>query len=53
MHSFSAIVKLLLKWDNNSLEEIEKIQKQLKEEKEKRLKEAMEDPKIFEKYYKK
>jgi hypothetical protein len=44
---------MLLKWDQFSMSELEKMQKEMQEDKKRRTKEAMEDPKLFEKYYKK
>lgn len=53
LYEFTRLTKLLLKFDNFSLTELEKAQKAMQEDKEKRLKEALEDPKLFEKFYKK
>jgi hypothetical protein len=53
LYEFSRVTKFLLKWDEFSLTEIEKLQNKMQEDREKMIKEAMEDPKMFEKYYKK
>ena len=53
LHQFSKLTRLLLKWDKFSLTEIEKMQRDMEEDRKRRTKEAMEDPNLFAKYYKK
>ena len=53
LYDFSRLTRMLLKWDQFSMSELEKMQKEMQEDKKRRTKEAMEDPKLFEKYYKK
>ena len=53
LYEFSRLTRFLLKWDKMSLSETEKIQKNLEENAKKRKQEALDDPRLFEKYYNK
>lgn len=53
LHDFSRLNKMLMKWDSVSLSEYEKLEKSMLNDREQRKKAALEDPKMFEKYYKK
>ena len=53
LNDYSRLTKLLLKWDDFSFSEIDKIQREMQKDKEKRAKEALNEPKLFEKYYQK
>jgi hypothetical protein len=53
LHEFSRLNKMLMKWDSISMSEFEKLEKSMLNDREQRKKAALEDPKMFEKYYKK
>lgn len=53
LYDFSRLNKLLIKWDGFSASAIESIEREKAKQKQIRIKEALEDPKIFEKFYNK
>lgn len=53
IHDFSKLTKTLIKWDQMTMTEAEKMQLELQEERKKQLKEALQDQTLFEKFYKK
>ncbi|OMJ80535.1 hypothetical protein SteCoe_19176 [Stentor coeruleus] len=53
LHDFSRLNKMLMKWDSISMSEFEKLEKSMLNDREQRKKTTLEEPKLFEKYYKK
>lgn len=53
VYEFSKTSKTLLRWDRLAMTELEKMQQDLKEQRKQQLKEGLEDPALFKKYYKK
>ncbi|CAG9326858.1 unnamed protein product [Blepharisma stoltei] len=53
LYEFSRLNKMLIKWDEITASAIESVEMEREKQKQQRIKESLEDPKIFEKYYNK